>query len=102
MEEASDRDAEETLGARPLRLEGQPAPLGLVTAMADGPPLRFRFRGEEHRVAYRWGPERIETGWWRGPMVARDYYRVETTAGRRFWLFRDLRGGKWFIHGTFE
>ena len=39
---------------------------------------------------------------------ARDYYRVEDAAGRRFWLFRDGlygdgRGGSpdWYIHGLF-
>jgi protein ImuB len=68
----------------------------------DGPPLRFSFRGQEHRIAQVWGPERIEIGWWRGPMVARDYYRVETAAGQRYWLFRRLADGRWFLHGTFE
>lgn len=39
---------------------------------------------------------------------ARDYYRVEDTSGRRYWLFRDGlfedgRGGRpnWYIHGVF-
>jgi protein ImuB len=59
-------------------------------------------RGQEHRIDQVWGPERIETGWWRGPMVARDYYRVETALGRRFWLFRRLADGRWFLHGPFE
>ena len=47
-------------------------------------------------------PERIQTGWWRGRTVGRDYYRVETACGRRFWLFRRLRDGRWFLHGAFE
>jgi hypothetical protein len=34
--------------------------------------------------------------------VGRDYYRVETTTGHRFWLFRRLRDGHWFLHGLFE
>ena len=28
--------------------------------------------------------------------------QVETTTGRRYWLFRDLDDGGWFLHGTFE
>ena len=28
----------------------------------------------------------------------RDYYKVETEAGW-LWLFRDLRGGRWFVQG---
>jgi len=88
--------------SRPLRLISQPLPISVVSLVPDGPPLRFLVRGREHRIEQVWGPERIETGWWRGPMVARDYYRVETSLGRRFWLFRRLADGRWFLHGTFE
>jgi protein ImuB len=52
--------------------------------------------------AQTWGPERIETGWWRGQAVGRDYYRVETTDGRRFWIFRNLEDNRWFLHGVFD
>ena len=45
---------------------------------------------------------RVETGWWRGADVRRDYYVAETTDGERFWLFRDLAAGGWFVHGVFE
>jgi hypothetical protein len=34
--------------------------------------------------------------------VGRDYYRVATTTGRRFWLFRRLGDGEWFVQGVFE
>ncbi|MCR4413670.1 MAG: DNA polymerase Y family protein, partial [Thermoguttaceae bacterium] len=95
------RDDEKKLLPRPLRLIS-PIPVASVALLPDGPPIRFRWKGEEHRVAHLWGPERIETGWWRGPMIARDYYRVETTTGRRFWLFRCRRNGRWFLHGMFE
>jgi protein ImuB len=47
------------------------------------------------------GPERIETAWWRGPIVRRDYYVVETDSGERFWVFRRLKDGAWFLHGVF-
>ena len=67
-----------------------------------GPPLTFVFSGRQHRVQRTWGPERIQTGWWRGRSVRRDYYRVETTAGRWFWLFRQLGDGRWYFHGTFD
>ena len=36
--------------------------------------------------------------------LVRDYYRIETEAGERFWLFRDApaaQGGRWFLHGVF-
>jgi hypothetical protein len=87
---------------RPLRLCREPIPLAPLVGLPEGPPRVFRSRGREHRVAYAWGPERIEAGWWRGEPIARDYYRVETLAGQRFWLFRRLDDGRWFVHGMFE
>ena len=37
--------------------------------------------------------------------LVRDYYRVETIDGARFWLFRDApaeQGGRWWLHGIGE
>src|SRR5262249_51865084 len=87
---------------RPSRLEKEPIPLQVLSVVPDGPPRQFQLAGELHRIAYAWGPERIQTGWWRGRYVQRDYYRVETSNGRRFWLFRRLTDGKWFLHGSFD
>ena len=87
---------------RPLRLIARPVGLVAVSVVPDGPLLRFRWRGCLYQAAWSCGPERIETGWWRGQPVGRDYYRMETTAGQRFWVFRRLRDGRWFLHGTFE
>ena len=92
--------APEGIPPRPLRLAKRPIALPLASLVPEGPPLGFEFGGH-HRVAHVWGPERIETGWWRGQSVGRDYYRVETASGRRFWLFRRLRDGRWFLHGAF-
>ena len=86
---------------RPLELLDPPVILEVMSVVPDGPPIRFCFRGQMHRVARNFGPERIETGWWRGPSVRRDYYRVETTEGERFWLFRRLEDGAWGMHGLF-
>jgi len=58
--------------------------------------------GEQtHTVAKCWGPERIETGWWRGPTARRDYWRVETETHQQFWIYLDLRRRRWFLHGEF-
>lgn len=89
------------LPPRPLRLFCRPAPLSAVSIVPDGPPLYFCLEDGKHQVAHAWGPERIETGWWRGRAVARDYYRVESATGQRFWVFRDLQDRKWFMHGAF-
>ena len=47
-------------------------------------------------------PERIETGWWDGREVARDYYTARDGHGRRLWLFRERTPPHhWFLHGVY-
>jgi protein ImuB len=51
------------------------------------------------------GPERIESGWWDGKDVARDYYiarRVQGgRQGARWWIFQERRTKSWYLHGVF-
>jgi protein ImuB len=48
------------------------------------------------------GPERIETGWWDGRDVRRDYYVAATRHGARLWVYRERpRDGGWWLHGVF-
>lgn len=47
------------------------------------------------------GPERIESGWWDGNDVSRDYYRVRSSDGAELWVFNDLRSGNWYLQGYF-
>ncbi len=87
---------------RPLSVWPAPVPVEALAVFPEGPPGRFVWQGTEWRVASWWGPERIETGWWRGEDVHRDYYVVTTQAGSRFWLFRRRDDGRWFLHGCFD
>ena len=87
---------------RPVRLEREPLALEVLSVVPHGPPIQFNLHGAWQRVAGAWGPERIQTGWWRGRYVQRDYYCVETTAGARFWLFRRLSDETWFLQGVFD
>lgn len=95
--------------ARPLHLFEPPHPVETLSAVPDGPPMRFRWRRVLHEVARAEGPERISPEWWRdGPAEPlRDYYRVEDAQGRRFWLFRaglheeGAAAPRWFLHGLF-
>lgn len=57
------------LPLRPTWLLMRPIPL-------RGPPPRILA-----------GPERLETGWWDGGDVRRDYYLIETSLGQRAWAF---------------
>ena len=48
------------------------------------------------------GPERIESGWWDGDDVRRDYFVVETRTGQRGWAFRTVGDeGPLLLHGWF-
>lgn len=85
---------------RPLFLFA-PIALNVTSIVPDGEPISFRFASQDHHVSHAWGPERIESGWWRGPSMRRDYYQVETATGLRYWLFRRLQDGQWFMHGEF-
>ena len=47
------------------------------------------------------GPERIETGWWDGNDVCRDYYVAQNPGGERLWIFQERRRRLWYLHGLF-
>jgi protein ImuB len=85
---------------RPPCLKTRPIAVPVMSVVPEGPPVRFDWQNARHVIAHWWGPERIETGWWRGRDVRRDYYLVETTTGARFWLFRALEERTWFLHGN--
>jgi protein ImuB len=47
-------------------------------------------------------PERLETGWWDGDGIARDYYVAVNPAGIHVWVYRDRKSAKtWYLHGIF-
>ncbi|HME38222.1 MAG TPA: DNA polymerase Y family protein [Steroidobacteraceae bacterium] len=78
--------------------DGMPRPVWLLEAplpLADGLIL------EE-------GPERIESGWWDGRGVARDYYVARTPVGAprqpqgaKLWVFQERQSRRWYLHGVF-
>ena len=49
------------------------------------------------------GPERIESGWWDGNDVGRDYFVAEDSNGTRCWVFREHGGNaSWYLQGLFS
>jgi protein ImuB len=79
---------------RPLWLLATPEPL-------DQHRGRPRRSGDLHLVD---GPERIESGWWDGADVTRDYYVARDARGSLLWIYRDRGSGgapRWFLHGIF-
>ncbi|MDB6082882.1 MAG: hypothetical protein JWN43_763, partial [Gammaproteobacteria bacterium] len=47
------------------------------------------------------GPERIESGWWDGKDVTRDYYIARQNHGARWWVFQERQTKGWYLHGVF-
>ena len=47
------------------------------------------------------GPERIESGWWDGKGVARDYYVAHRHHGAKLWVFQERQSKRWYLHGVF-
>ena len=94
---------------RPVRLLPHPEPIDAVAPIPDDPPVQFRWRHVLHRVRAAEGPERIAPEWWlpgEEDAEIRDYYRVEDSDGRRFWLYRAglyqaTPAPRWFLHGMF-
>jgi protein ImuB len=80
------------MGPRPLWLLPQPEPLA---DRAGWPWWRGRLQLEGER-------ERIESGWWDGGAIARDYFVATAPAGERLWIYREIGAGRrWYLHGFF-
>jgi protein ImuB len=79
-------------GERPFWLLGAPKPLPEAGAAPD-------YQGPLELLA---GPERIESGWWDGDDIARDYFIARTRSESLVWIYRERRGeGGWYLHGVF-
>ncbi len=99
--------ADET-GLRPPLIFARPQPIDVESNDEDEAPSSLRWRRVTHHLTHAVGPERIAEEWWRAPSGygTRDYYRVENTDGRRFWIFcaaatEAPEQRKWFLHGLF-
>jgi protein ImuB len=78
-------------GERPLWLLESPYPLAEIGE-------RPHHEGPLELLA---GPERIESGWWDGGDVARDYFVARMQNEALVWIYRERGGGGWFLHGLF-
>ncbi|WP_306765474.1 DNA polymerase Y family protein [Rhizobium sp. AAP43] len=95
---------------RPIRLLDRPEEVEVMSSVPDGPPASFRWRRVQRRIARAEGPERLAPEWWTDGEDAppRDYFRIEDTAGQRFWLYREglferrTVNPTWFLQGFFS
>lgn len=75
---------------------------GWLLAQAQPLPLRQGRPWHREALTCRGRPERLETGWWDGLRVTRDYWIAEGESGRRYWIYQDRGSGEWFLHGWFD
>jgi len=82
------------LNQRPLWLLPEPRQLTIRRG-------RLYHRKPVHIIS---GPERIETRWWSGTDVQRDYYVAQEADGSRLWIYRERAGEarNWYLHGVFS
>jgi protein ImuB len=85
--------------------DGMPRPVWLLDA-----PLPLPEPDMQHHqsgLILEEGPERIESGWWDGKGVARDYYVARQirgaprSHGAKLWVFQERRSKRWYLHGMF-
>ncbi|MEP7327749.1 MAG: DNA polymerase Y family protein [Betaproteobacteria bacterium] len=84
----------------PPPLPDAPRPLWLLT---QPQPLAHLLEAQPWVLCD--GPERIESGWWDGADVRRDYFVARAPTDETMWIYRDHRygidDGEWFLHGLF-
>lgn len=109
----STSSSDATLSLRPSLLLDPPKLVDRVMALApDGPPRRFLWRGTLRSIYYYSSSERISAEWWKSLkaglgqrlFLTRDYFRIEDSEGRRYWLFRcglfsETDTVNWYLHG---
>ena len=84
------RELRTPAASQPLVAEGMPRPVWLLDE-----PLPWS------KPDILQGPERIESGWWDGKGVARDYYVALRHQGAKLWVFQERRSKRWYLHGVF-
>jgi protein ImuB len=89
-------------GPRPLWLLDEPQPLRQFLRATQG-----MITGPSPVVApvvLMDGPERIESGWWEGRDVRRDYFVARAQSGQTLWIFNQPGGDEadWHVHGIFS
>jgi protein ImuB len=80
--------------------EHMPRPVWLLDepAMLSAPQVQQLHQGD---WILEEGPERIESGWWDGNDITRDYYIARQTGGARLWVFQERQSRCWYLHGVF-
>lgn len=89
-------------GARPAQVAPRPRPLWLLREPRPLKQVAEKPYSGNGPLALVAGPERIESGWWDGGDVKRDYFVAQTAERSTVWVYRERRRpGGWYLHGIF-
>jgi protein ImuB len=89
-------------GARPVQVAARPRPLWLLREPRRLHQVAEKPYSGNGPLALVAGPERIESGWWDGGDVKRDYFVAQTAERSTVWVYRERRRpGGWYLHGIF-
>ncbi|TMS56577.1 DNA polymerase Y family protein [Imbroritus primus] len=96
--------------ARPASHPTTAPPLPRPAWLLDAPiPLAVHGHAPHYGTPLRLmsPPERIESGWWDGDTVMRDYYVAMDDGHACYWIYRERRSSqdhapaRWYLHGLF-
>jgi protein ImuB len=103
--------------SRPSYLLDEPIEIQ-ISAHASGEPKQLRLAPEHAattnsqvapsntaqiaQIIAAYGPERIESQWWSGPTLRRNYFRIVLETGQWWWIYEDMNTRRWYLHGMFD
>lgn len=89
-------------GTRITQVPPRPRPLWLLAAPRALKEVAAKPHYRDGALALIAGPERIESGWWDGGGIKRDYFVAQTPDHSTLWIYRERRQpGGWYLHGIF-
>lgn len=84
------------------RFSVNPRPLWLLPEPRELQVRHGRLYHQRRALEILSGPERIETRWWSGADLRRDYYIAREEGGSRLWIYHEKSGHRrWLLHGIF-
>ena len=98
----SENPSRKSRSEKPGKVSSNPRPLWLLQEPKQLNINRGRlfYRGP---IAIVSGPERIESHWWSGIDVRRDYYVAKELRGGKLWIYKEkTSAGRWYLHGIFS
>jgi hypothetical protein len=72
-----------------------------VSVNVRGVPLTLVRNGESQRVTKVYEQWRVAEEWW-GREVSRNYFKVKTTKGLVYDIYRDMPGGSWSLSRIYD